>query len=69
MPYEVSGGCKLRIDSSRSRAARLKKADALIEEHVGRFLEEAPKVAYRIASKREIHAWRRRMLAGAARDL
>ena len=48
------------------RAARVTKADALIEEHMGQFLEEAPRVAYLIASKRELHAWRRRMLAGAA---
>ena len=48
------------------RAARETKADQLIEEHMGQFLTEAPKEVYLIASKREHHAWRRRMRAGAA---
>ena len=46
------------------RAARETKADQLIEEHMGQFLQEAPKEVYLIASKREHHAWRRRMRAG-----
>jgi MFS family permease len=47
------------------RATRETKADQLIEEHMGQFLTEAPKEVYLIASKREHHAWRRRMRAGA----
>ena len=48
------------------RATRQTKADQLIEEHMGQFLSEAPRTTYLIASKREHHAWRRRMRAKAS---
>jgi len=53
------------------RAARVTKADALIEAHMGQFLKEPPREIYLIASKRYHHAWRKRERAragGPARD-
>lgn len=54
--------CHLRsLLELKYRATRETKADQLIEEHMGQFLREAPSETYLIASKREHHAWRRRM--------
>jgi MFS family permease len=45
------------------RAARETKADALIEEHMTRYLTEPARDTYLIASKRRHHAWRERRQA------
>ncbi|MBV8107223.1 MAG: MFS transporter [Hyphomicrobiales bacterium] len=47
------------------RAARVTKADALIEAHMAQFLKEPPRETYLIASNRYVHAWRMRKGARA----